>query len=94
MGYRRLSPEARRVLGAASVLAGRASSAQLARALDAGPESVRGPLEELTCERWLVAEPRGYGFVAADARQIIQREMVTLGQRNRWLQNDAAPWPA
>jgi hypothetical protein len=40
-------------------------------------------LDELERHRWLVAEPRGYGFVARIVRQVIERDMLTPGQRRR-----------
>jgi len=43
-------------------------------------------LDELEWHRWLVAEPRGYSFAARIVRQIVQRDMVTPGQRRRVLE--------
>jgi len=91
IGYRRLSGGAQRVLAAASVLGDRVPAARLVRALDAPPAAVHEALDELEWQRWLVAEPRGYGFVARIVRQVIERDMLTPGQRNRLLQNDAVP---
>ena len=42
-------------------------------------------LDELEWHRWLVAEPRGYSFVARIVRQVVERDMVTAGQRQRVL---------
>ena len=50
-------------------------SAELGRALD-----------ELEWHRWLVAEPRGYSFVARIVRQVVERDMLTPGQRRRVLE--------
>jgi len=91
IGYRRLSTEAQRVLAAAAVLGDRVSAARLVRALDTSAAAVHGALDELEWQRWLVAEPRGYGFVARIVRQVIERDMLTPGQRNRLLQYDAEP---
>jgi len=54
-------------------------------------EGFHDALDELEWQRWLVAEPRGDGFVARIVRQVIERDMLTLGQRNRLLQYDAEP---
>ena len=88
IGYRRLSSQAQRVLAAAAVLGDRVPAARLVRALDAAPAAVHEALDEFEWQRWLVAEPRGYGFVARIVRQIIERDMLTPGQRNRLLQNE------
>jgi len=40
----------------------------------------------LEWHRWLVSEPRGYSFAARIVRQVVQREMVTPGQRRRVLE--------
>jgi len=36
-------------------------------------------------ERWIVADGRGYAFVARLAREIVARDLVTAGQRQRIL---------
>jgi hypothetical protein len=40
-------------------------------------------LDELEWHRWLVSEPRGYSFAARIVRQVVERDMVTPGQRRR-----------
>jgi len=40
-------------------------------------------LDELEWEGWLTAEPRGYAFVARIVRDVIDRDMVMPGQRQR-----------
>ena len=90
IGYRRLSASAQRVLAAASIFGDRVSAARLARALGLPAETVHEALDELEWHRWLVAEPRGYGFVARIVRQVIERDMLTPGQRRRLLDNDAS----
>jgi DNA-binding GntR family transcriptional regulator len=42
-----------------------------------------GALDELEWQGWLVVEPRGYAFVARIVRDVIDRDMVTEGQRRR-----------
>jgi hypothetical protein len=85
IGFRRLSPNAQRVLAAASVLGDLVPAALLERALSLGPEETAIALDELEWHRWLVAEPRGYSFVARIVRRVVERDMVTEGQRHRVL---------
>jgi hypothetical protein len=59
--------------------------ALLERALSMDPEEVARALDELEWNRWLVAEPRGYSFVARIVRQVVERDIVTTGQRRRVL---------
>jgi predicted ATPase len=86
VAFRRLSPDAQRVLISASVLGDLASPAVLARALEMDPDPLGRALDELEWHRWLVAEPRGYSFAARIVRQVVQRDMVTPGQRRRVLE--------
>ena len=86
VAFRRLSPNAQRVLVSASVLGDLASPAVLARALEMEWDDLARALDELEWHRWLVAEPRGYSFAARIVRQIVQRDMVTPGQRRRVLE--------
>jgi len=86
VAFRRLSPEAQRVLVSAAVLGDLAAPAVLARALEMGDETLAPALDELEWHRWLVSEPRGYSFSARIVRQVVQRDMVTPGQRRRVLE--------
>ena len=83
VGYRRLSPAAQRVLAAAAVLEERVAAPALARSTGLDVEALLAALDELEWERWLVAEPRGYAFVARIVRDIVARDLVTPGQRQR-----------
>jgi DNA-binding SARP family transcriptional activator len=85
VGYRRLTSDARRVLAAASVLGDRVAPSTLAAGSGLASESVLRALDELEWHRWLVCEPRGYGFVARIVRKVIARDMLTPGQRQRVL---------
>jgi len=51
-----------------------------------GAEALAAVLDELEWERWLAAEPRGYGFVARIVRDVVDRDMVVPGQRRRILE--------
>ena len=91
IGFRRLSKDAQTTLAAASVLGERTDAAALGRAT--GLEGVRltGALDELEWQRWLGADGRGYSFAARIARDVIARDMLTAGQRQRILDTAAAP---
>jgi DNA-binding SARP family transcriptional activator len=86
VAFRRLSPAAQRVLVSAAVLGDLAAPSVLERALEMDPDAVGRALDELEWHRWLVSEPRGYSFAARIVRQVVQREMVTPGQRRRVLE--------
>ncbi|HYT71460.1 MAG TPA: AAA family ATPase [Gemmatimonadales bacterium] len=83
IGFRRLSATAQRVLAVAAVLGGRVGPPRLARAAGLEPDALAAALDELEWQRWLTAEPRGYAFVARIVREIVQRDMVMPGQRQR-----------
>src|SRR5712691_755901 len=92
VGFRRLSQNAQRLLSAAAVLGGRVAAERLGRAaggLDG--ESLAAALDELEWQRWLAAEPRGYAPVARIVRDVINRDMVTAGQRQRIIDAGAGP---
>jgi DNA-binding SARP family transcriptional activator len=93
IGFRRLSPSAQRVLAAASVLGDLVPPALLEKALAVGPEEIALALDELEWHRWLVAEPRGYSFVARLVRRVVERDMLTQGQRRRVLESVGRPAP-
>lgn len=93
IGFRRLSPAAQRVLAAASVLGDLVPAPLLERAVSLGPEETALALDELEWHRWLVAEPRGYSFVARLVRRVVERDMLTLGQRRRVLEAVGRPDP-
>jgi DNA-binding SARP family transcriptional activator len=84
--FRRLSPTAQRVLAAASVLGDLVPPVLLERALALDPEETALALDELEWHRWRVAEPRGYSFVARLVRRVVERDMLTPGQRRRVLE--------
>jgi DNA-binding SARP family transcriptional activator len=88
VGFRRLSADAQRVLAAAAVLDERVTAQRLARATGLPLETVHGALDELEWHHWLVAEPRGYGFVARLVRRLVERDLVTPGQRRRLREAD------
>jgi len=83
IGFRRLSPDAQRVLSAAAVLDQPVDEAGLSRATELAAPALQSALDELEWQRWLEVSGRGYGFVADLARQVIARDMLTPGQRAR-----------
>jgi DNA-binding SARP family transcriptional activator len=83
IAFRRLSPAAQQVLVAAAVLGDLTTPRLLQRALAMEPGEITRALDELEWQRWLLAEPRGYSFVARIVRQVVERDMVTPGQRRR-----------
>src|SRR5581483_57998 len=85
VGSRRLSAPAQRVLAAAAVLGDRVSASEVADATGLGLDATLEALDELEWQRWLVAEPRGYGFVARVVRDVVARDLLTPGQRQRIL---------
>ena len=85
IGFRRLSPSAQRVLAAAAVIDELVPPTVLERAVGLSSEETAIALDELEWHRWLVAEPRGYAFVARMVRRVVDRDMVTAGQRQRVL---------
>lgn len=89
--FRRLTAAAQAVLAAAAVLGDRITANQLTIVTGLPPEAVDEALDELEWHRWLHAEPRGYSHVARIAREVIDRDLVTAGQRRRYLERaDAA----
>lgn len=88
INFRRLSPNAQRVLVVAAVLGGRVNATRLERASGVTGDALAGALDELEWQRWLVAERRGYAFVARIVQQVVDRDMVTLGQRQRIVDAD------
>ena len=83
IGFRRLTPAAQRVLSTAAVLGERVPVQLLARVTGLTAPGLAGALDELEWHRWLVFEPRGYSFLARITRQVIARDMLTPGQRQR-----------
>jgi DNA-binding SARP family transcriptional activator len=85
IGYRRLNELAQRVLAAAAVLGDRVAPAALERATGLTDPELTAALDDLEYRRWLTFEPRGYSFVARIVRQVVERDMVLPGQRDRIL---------
>jgi DNA-binding SARP family transcriptional activator len=85
VAFRCLTRPAQQVLVAAAILGERVAAARIACATEVQGESLHAALDELEWRRWLVAEARGYVFVARIVRDVIARDMVTEGERQRIL---------
>jgi len=85
VGYRGLSADAQHVLAAGSVLGDRFTTDRVTRALDLDAARVAHAFDELEWTQWLTYEPRGYAFLARIVRDVIARDMLTAGQRQRIL---------
>jgi DNA-binding SARP family transcriptional activator len=90
--YRRLTPVAQRVLQAAAVLERRCTAERLGLAAGLASGAVTEALDELEWGRWLTAEGRGYTFVARIIRDVVARDLITPGLRQRLL-DSAGPAP-
>ena len=86
VGYRRLTAEAQLVLAAASVLGDRVPATKLHRATQLADGPFGAAVDETELQRWLVVEGRGYSFVARIVRDIVARDMVRPGRRQRFLE--------
>ncbi len=85
IGFRRLGKNAQAAVVAAAVLPDRADTALLARVTGLADDAIAEALDEAEWERWITADGRGYGFVARLAKEVVARDLVTEGQRQRIL---------
>ena len=83
VAFRRLTKPAQQVLATGSVLSKPVSADELARATALSLDETHAALDELEWHRWMVAEARGYTFVARIVQATIARDMLTEGQRRR-----------
>lgn len=83
VGFRRLSQDAQNILAAGSVIGDRFAAEELARVTGWEEGRLIAALDELEWQRWIVAEPRGYSYVARIVRVLVAEDMVTPGQRKR-----------
>lgn len=91
VGFRRLSDPAQRCLSAAAVLEQRVPAERIGRGAGLAAETLDRALDELEWQRWLTADARGYSFLARIVQDVVARDMVSPGQRQRIL---AAAGPA
>jgi hypothetical protein len=83
VGFRRLSKNAQQALIAAAVLDNPVSAAGLAEGTRLKGRALEETLDELEWRRWLTSDARGYTFVARIVRDVVERDMVTEGQKRR-----------
>ena len=83
VAFNRLGADARTVLCAAAVSGRRCTAADLVAGTGLQAAAVTAALDELEWGRWLESDARGYGFVARVVGEIVNRDMVTPGQRRR-----------
>ena len=89
--FRCLSKPAQDVLRALAIIGGRMAPGAVAKASGLERAEVDRALDELEWERWVEVEARGYTFVARIMRDVVLRDMVTEGQRQRIVENAATP---
>ena len=85
VGFRRLGRHAQQLLIVVAVLGDRIPREDLGGITEFSTEALDTGLDELEWQRWLISDARGYSFVARIARQVVDRDMVTAGQRERIL---------
>ena len=83
IGFRRLSHAAQQALLAAAILEGRVTEKALLELTGLESTVLQPALDELEWQRWLEADGHDYGFVARIVRQVVERDMLTAGQRQR-----------
>lgn len=91
VNFHRLTTNAQSVVIAAAVLNGRVPAVALGRTSGITGDALTAALDELEWQRWLAAEARGYAFVARIVRDVVDRDMVVPGQRQRILDAAAGP---
>jgi len=85
VGFRCLTRPAQQALVATAILGERVAAKRIGCATELMGEQLHAALDELEWRRWLVAEARGYVFVARIVRDVVARDMVTEGERQRIL---------
>jgi len=85
VGFRCLTKPAQQALVAVALLGGRVAGKRISCATDLKGDALHAALDELEWRRWLVAESRGYTFVARIVRDVVARDMITQGERQRLL---------
>lgn len=83
IGFRSLDENAQQVLATVSVVGERVTPEQVTEATGLSRDVVLQSLDLLEWRRWLMAEARGYSFLARLPRDIVAADMLTRGQRNR-----------
>jgi hypothetical protein len=85
VGFRCLTRPAQHALVVTAILGERVAAKRIGCATELEGEALHAALDELEWRRWLVAESRGYVFVARIVRDVVARDMITEGERRRIL---------
>jgi predicted ATPase len=87
VGFNCLSAPAAGALKAAAVLgeSERLPAARIGRGAHLEGAALDAALDELEWRSWLTADGQGYSFVARIVRDVVERDMVTEGERHRIL---------
>lgn len=93
IGFRRLTADAQRVLSTAAAIGGRVPTVRLEQATGLDRRALHAALDELEWQRWLAFDGQGYAFVAGIVERIVERDMLTAGQRKRIRDTSEAPSP-
>jgi DNA-binding SARP family transcriptional activator len=83
VAFRRQSKDARQILRVAAVVGGRITPDEFRVGTGLTDDAMDASLDELEWDRWLIADARGYAFVARIVREVVLRDMLTRGQRER-----------
>lgn len=82
----RLTPDAQTLLRVLAVLDGPCAAKRLARGANLPGSSVERALDELEARQWVVADSRGYSFLAGTIRNIVKKTHVLPGVVERILE--------
>ena len=85
VAFNTLSTAAGAALKAAALLGDRVPPDRIGRAAHLAGPALDAALDELEWRRWLVADARGYGFVARIVRDVVADDMILPGERERIL---------
>ena len=91
VNYRRLTADAQAALATTAVLGERVSEESVALGSGLPAERAAEALDELEWPRWIVADGRGYAFSARLVRDVVARDFLTPGQRERIARRAAIP---
>jgi len=86
VGFRRLSANAQRALAAIATIGERTPIGAIRRATGLSDDRLGAALDELEWQRWVTTSAGAYGVVARITRAVILRDLVTPGQRDRFIE--------
>ena len=83
--YNRSNSGTQHVLRVVAVLGDRVAAATIGRVAGLADTALAEALDDCEWQRWLLSDAQGYSYVARIVRQVIDRDMVTPGERRRIL---------